>query len=149
MVRSDYQISEKQSLFIRYTTTAYLRPPSYTFTPNNLLSTGQGGFDDRAQAWIVGDTYLFSPTTVNAFRAAWDRVAVGLGDMKVGAADAAMMHLQDHLAGTGHRLLDLLDAQRLARAMKHRRFHRRSALELKIGHSGMINSGRSMGQGVS
>jgi hypothetical protein len=76
VARLDYQISEKQSLFGRYTTTAYLRPPSYTFTPNNLLSTGQGGFEDRAQSWIVGDTYLFSPTTVNAFRAAWDRIAV-------------------------------------------------------------------------
>jgi len=75
-IRADYQHSDKQSLFIRYTTTAYLRPPSYTFTPNNLLSTGQGGFDDRTQSWIVGDTYLFSPTTVNSFRAAWDRIAV-------------------------------------------------------------------------
>jgi hypothetical protein len=76
VARADYQISEKQSLFVRYTTTGYRRPPSYTFTPNNLLSTGQGGLDDRTQSWIVGDTYLFSPTTVNAFRAAWDRVAV-------------------------------------------------------------------------
>ena len=30
VARVDYQISEKQSLFARYTTTAYLRPPSYT-----------------------------------------------------------------------------------------------------------------------
>ncbi len=74
--RVDYQISEKQSLFARYTTTSYYRPPSYTFTPDNLLSTGQGGFDDRTQSTIVGDTYLISPTTVNAFRAAWDRVAI-------------------------------------------------------------------------
>ena len=74
--RVDYQLSQKQSLFARYTTTAYFRPPSYTFTPNNLLSTGQAGLNDRTQSTIVGDTYLFSSTTVNAFRAAWDRVAV-------------------------------------------------------------------------
>jgi hypothetical protein len=74
--RVDYQLSEKQQLFGRYTTTNYVRPPSYTFTPNNLLSTGQAGLDDRVQSAIFGDTYLFSSTTVNAFRAAWDRVAV-------------------------------------------------------------------------
>lgn len=74
--RVDYTISEKQSAFVRYTTTAYNRPPSYTFTPNNLLSTGQAGLNDRAQSTIFGDTYLFTPTTVNSFRAAWNRVAV-------------------------------------------------------------------------
>jgi hypothetical protein len=76
VARVDYQLSDKQSIFARYTTTSYYRPPSYTFTPDNLLSTGQGGLDDRAQSTIFGDTYLFSPATVNAFRAAWDRIAV-------------------------------------------------------------------------
>ncbi len=74
--RVDYQLTEKESLFVRYTTTAYYRPPSYTFTPDNILSTGQGGFNDRTQSAIVGDTYLFSPTTVNAFRVAYDRIAI-------------------------------------------------------------------------
>ena len=74
--RVDYQLSQKQSLFGRYTTTSYFRPPSYSFTPTNLLSTGQAGLDDRVQSAILGDTYLFTPTTVNSFRAAWDRVAV-------------------------------------------------------------------------
>ncbi len=76
VARGDYQISQKQSLFGRYTTTSYYRPPSYNFTPTNLLSTGQAGLDDRTQSYIVGDTYLFSPTTVNSFRAAYDRIAV-------------------------------------------------------------------------
>lgn len=76
VARVDYQISQKQTLFGRYTTTSYYRPPAYGFTPNNLLSTGQGGFDDRTQSVIVGDTYLFSPSTVNAFRAAYDRIAI-------------------------------------------------------------------------
>jgi Carboxypeptidase regulatory-like domain len=74
--RVDYQLSQKQSLFVRYTTTNFVRPPSYAFTPNNLLSTGQAGLDDRTQSTIVGDTYLFTPTTVNAFRAAWNRIAI-------------------------------------------------------------------------
>ena len=74
--RGDYQISAKQSLFGRYITTAFYRPPSYGFTPQNILSTGQGGLNDRTQSVILGDTYLISPTTVNSFRAAVDRVAV-------------------------------------------------------------------------
>jgi hypothetical protein len=74
--RVDWTINEKQSLFVRYTTTSYYRPPSYTFTPNNLLSTGQGGLDDRVQSTVLGHTYLFTPTTVNSFRAAWNRVAI-------------------------------------------------------------------------
>jgi Carboxypeptidase regulatory-like domain len=74
--RVDYQLTQKESVFVRYTTTAYFRPPSYTFTPDNILSTGQGGFNDRTQSAIIGDTYLFSPTTVNAFRVAYDRIAI-------------------------------------------------------------------------
>jgi hypothetical protein len=74
--RVDWQISEKESAFVRYTTTSYYRPPSYQFTQDNLLSTGQGGLDDRVQSVILGDTYLFTPTTVNAFRMAWNRVAI-------------------------------------------------------------------------
>jgi hypothetical protein len=74
--RVDYQLSAKQSLFVRYTTTAYFRPPSFTFTPDNLLSTGQGGLNDRTQSAIVGDNYVFSPNTVDAFRVAYDRVAI-------------------------------------------------------------------------
>jgi hypothetical protein len=74
--RVDWTINEKDSAFVRYTTTSFYRPPSYTFTPDNLLSTGQAGLDDRVQSTILGDTYLFTPTTVNAFRMAWNRVAI-------------------------------------------------------------------------
>ena len=46
------------------------------FTPSNLLTTTQGELDDSDQSWVVGDTYLFSPTLVNQFRASVDRLAV-------------------------------------------------------------------------
>ena len=74
--RGDYTLSSRHSLFGRYTTYAYYRPPSYGFTPNNLLSTGQGGLNDRTQSYTIGDTFLISPTTVNQFRASLDRIAV-------------------------------------------------------------------------
>ena len=74
--RVDYQVNQKENVFVRYTTTAFFRPPAYDFTPQNILSTNGSGLNDRAQSTIIGDTYLFTPTTVNSFRMAWDRVAV-------------------------------------------------------------------------
>jgi hypothetical protein len=74
--RGDYQISPKDSLYGRYIRTHFYRPPSYTFTPDNLLTTAQGGLDDADQSWVVGETHLFSPTLVNQFRASVDRIAV-------------------------------------------------------------------------
>ncbi len=72
----DYQLSNKESLFGRYVATTYLRPPAYSLAPDNLLTSQQGGLDDAAQSVILGDTYLISPTTVNTFRAAMNRVSV-------------------------------------------------------------------------
>ncbi|MBZ5575525.1 MAG: carboxypeptidase regulatory-like domain-containing protein [Acidobacteriia bacterium] len=74
--KGDYTINSRHSVFGRYTTYAFYRPPSYDFTPGNLLSTGQGGLNDRTQSYIFGDTFLISPTTVNQFRASVDRIAV-------------------------------------------------------------------------
>ena len=74
--RVDYTVSSRHSLFGRYTTYGFNRPPSYQFTPGNILTTNQSALDDRTQSYIFGDTFLISPTTVNEFRAAVDRVAV-------------------------------------------------------------------------
>jgi hypothetical protein len=74
--RMDYQISDKQSLFGRYVATTYLRPPAYELDPTNVLTSTQGALDDAAQSVILNDTYVVSPTTVNTFRAAMNRVSV-------------------------------------------------------------------------
>ncbi len=73
--RIDYMISGKQTLFFRYMATAYYLPPAYAFS-GNLLDSATGGLDDLAQTASLGHTYLFSPTTVNSFRIAVDRVGV-------------------------------------------------------------------------
>jgi hypothetical protein len=73
--RVDYQINEKQTLFGRYMATTYSQPPPFSFS-NNLLDTAFNGFDNLAQTAAIGHTYLFSPTTVNTFRLAANRVAV-------------------------------------------------------------------------
>jgi hypothetical protein len=74
--RGDYTINNRHSLFGRYTTYAYYRPPAYQFTPNNLLSTGQAALNDRTQSYTIGETFLITPTTVNQIRASVDRIAV-------------------------------------------------------------------------
>jgi hypothetical protein len=73
--RVDYQISDKQQLFGRYMATTYYQPAAYALS-KNLLASAQGGLDDLATTAAIGDTYLFSPTTVNSFQAAFNRVGV-------------------------------------------------------------------------
>lgn len=73
--RVDYQINSKQTLFGRYMATTYLQPPAYSLT-QNLLASPQGGLDDLAQSATIGHTYIISPSTVNAFRLAFNRVGV-------------------------------------------------------------------------
>jgi hypothetical protein len=73
--RVDYQINGKQALFGRYMATTYLMPAAYGFS-KNLLDSTAGGLDDLAQTAALGHTYLISPTTVNVFRIALNRVGV-------------------------------------------------------------------------
>ena len=73
--RVDYQINNKHSLFGKYMATTYLLPPAYGFS-KNILDSPTGGLDDLAQTITLGDTYLFTPTVVNSFRLAMNRVGV-------------------------------------------------------------------------
>lgn len=75
VARFDYQVSDKQTLFGRYIATTYHQPIPYTLN-SNVLATVTGGRDNLAQTYTFGDTYLISPTTVNSFRAAFDRTAI-------------------------------------------------------------------------
>jgi Carboxypeptidase regulatory-like domain len=74
--RGDYQTSGKNTIFGRYLRSQYYRPPSLTLTPANILTSSQGGLDDADQTWTAGDTYLFSSTMVNSFRASVDRTGI-------------------------------------------------------------------------
>jgi hypothetical protein len=76
VARGDFQSTQKNSLFGRYLRSHYFRPPSYNFTPNNILTTTQGALNDADQSWTAGDTYLFSPVLVNMFRASVNRVGI-------------------------------------------------------------------------
>jgi hypothetical protein len=73
--RVDYVRNEKHTLFGRYMATTYYQAVPYQVDPN-LLNTTQGGRDNFAQSFTLGDTYLFTPATVNQFRIAINRTAI-------------------------------------------------------------------------
>jgi len=73
--RADYQVSDKQTMFARYIATTYSQPIPYTLNPN-VLATTTGGRNNLGQTYTFGDTYLISATTVNSFRAAYNRTGI-------------------------------------------------------------------------
>jgi hypothetical protein len=62
--RGDWVISAKHSLFGRYFNTSLSNPPAPF--DNNLLLTGRAGLADTSESLVLGDTYSFSPTTLNS-----------------------------------------------------------------------------------
>ena len=73
--RIDYQRSSNNSIFGRYMATTFDSPPPYNFS-SNILTTTQGGFDNFAQSYALGDTYLLGPSTINSFRMTVNRTAI-------------------------------------------------------------------------
>ena len=68
-IRGDYAASTKQNLFARYSYFGLNDLSQNVF--NNL--TGNPPSHDRTQQGVVGDTYLFSPTTVLDMRVSYTR----------------------------------------------------------------------------
>jgi hypothetical protein len=73
--KADFQWSEKHSIFGRFLQSHLDNPPSYDFTPDNILTTGTG-LDAISRSIALGDTYLLSPNAVNAFRFSANLVSV-------------------------------------------------------------------------
>ena len=65
LARTDYQKSEKQSLYFRYLN-AHLDQPS-DFDPKNLLAASTAALNFQTQSGVLGDTYLIGPDMVSTF----------------------------------------------------------------------------------
>jgi hypothetical protein len=74
--KGDVQLSPKHSVFGRYIATTQKKTPPYALLPDNILTTNVGGRDNLAQTMTIGDTYLVGPTTINSFRATFNRTAI-------------------------------------------------------------------------
>jgi len=64
--RIDYLFNTKHTLFGRYFIANYNKPAFYNGA--NVLTTSQVGQSDQDQAFVLGDNYVLSATTVNSFR---------------------------------------------------------------------------------
>ncbi len=74
----DYQWSTKHSIFGRYIATNVVTPPPFSLAAaeQNLLVTRQGGRDNLAQTFTVGENFVINPTTLNAVRFAFNRTSI-------------------------------------------------------------------------
>jgi hypothetical protein len=73
----DYQRSASHSLFGRYIATTLVFPDPYAFTGNILMTNNNtAGFDNLAQSFAFGSTYLMGPSTVNAVRLTVNRTRI-------------------------------------------------------------------------
>lgn len=70
--RVDYQVSERHTVFIRNMELPFTQPAPYSID-HDILATTVAGLDNLWQSWIVGDTFVLSPTTVSSFRLSVNR----------------------------------------------------------------------------
>ena len=76
LVRIDYQLSTKHSVFGRYMGTQIIVPPGYAGESDNLLKTDFPGVRDMVHSLTVGETTVFSSSVVNALRVAVNKARV-------------------------------------------------------------------------
>ena len=80
VAKGDYRLNEKHSIFGRYNAAHEFSPPSQGLLPATqqtiLSSVVAAGTDDLVQSGVIGDTYIFGPTTINSFHVAVNRTAI-------------------------------------------------------------------------
>ena len=80
VMKVDYRFNEKHSIFGRYNAAHEFSPPSQGLkpaTPQTILSSVlAAGTDDLVQSGVIGDTYIFGPSTINSFHVAINRTAI-------------------------------------------------------------------------
>jgi hypothetical protein len=72
----DLQLNANHSMFARYMFTGAKWTPPFALQPDNILVSSQGGRDNKAQSFTVGDTMVLSNTTVNAIRFAYNHTDI-------------------------------------------------------------------------
>src|SRR5262249_21443271 len=72
----ELQLSEKESVFGRYSFQNPKAPTPFSLTPDNLLTVSGSGADDLYQALAIGSTYVFSQRTVNTTNLGFNRIAL-------------------------------------------------------------------------
>jgi hypothetical protein len=78
VTKVDHQFNQKHSLFGRYIATSQFQAPPFSLpeAEENLLVTRIGGRDNLAQTFTLGENWVLSSTTLNAFRIAYNRTDI-------------------------------------------------------------------------
>jgi hypothetical protein len=95
--RVDWIINSKHSLYGRYFLDDYNL--AAFFDPHDILVTSVPGNVERAQTFVLGDTYTFTPTTVNSFHATFGRRTDSRGPNPSGI-NATSLGIQNLYQGT-------------------------------------------------
>ena len=95
--RIDWNINSKHSLYGRYFLDDYTL--AAFFDPHDILVTAVPGNVERAQTFVLGDTYTFDPTTVNSFHATFGRRTDSRGPNSKGI-NATSLGVQNLYQGT-------------------------------------------------
>ena len=66
--RVDWQATDAHSILARFMFTSTYRAQPYSLSQNNILTSTDRGYDNLAQNYTLGDTWLISPTTVLSSR---------------------------------------------------------------------------------
>lgn len=74
LAKVDYQLSTKQTMFLRYFVTHSLQPSP--FDGKNPLTETLAGADDLVNSGVFGHTFVFSPNMINSFHVTFNRSAV-------------------------------------------------------------------------
>ena len=69
--RVDWTINDKHNLYGRYFIDTY--DLAATFNPKDILVTAVTGNAERAQSFVLGDTYALRPTLLNSFHGTFER----------------------------------------------------------------------------
>jgi hypothetical protein len=71
----DYQLSDKQSLFVRNMLVKQITAAPFSLNPANVLAANSVGMDNQFDGFALGDTYLLSANKVNALRLYLNRIS--------------------------------------------------------------------------
>lgn len=106
LAKVDYQLSTKQTMYLRYFVTHSLQPSPFNGT--NPLSETVAGADDLVNSGVFGHTYVFTPNMINSFHLTFNRSAVT--KIQVPSFDATTLGINMTTLVPGHIVASVTNA---------------------------------------
>ncbi len=98
VAKGDYQMTSRETMFLRYFVTHSLQPPPYS--GGNPLSMTLSGADDLINSGVFGHTFVIGPNMVNSFRATYNRE--GITKTEVPTFDGPTLGINMYTLVPGH-----------------------------------------------